>query len=119
MLDGAEESDGQQEIEIWQSDFKIYEPKKGNKLYLDSQSCWTKSVFAYTVQNLKKKIFCSLPQISGQSKSEAKESEGLVKITYGFVASSFIKIAGSSKYENFLNCTYNKTSNSNWRLTKY
>ena len=32
------------------------------------------------------------PQISGQNKSEAREPEGLVKITYGIVASSIFKM---------------------------
>ena len=71
----------------------------------------------YTVQNLTKRIICSLsvlcspqliltrsPQISGQKKSEAREPEGLVKITYGIVASSLLKRAGNSNKENFLNC---------------
>ena len=62
-----------------------------------------------TVQNSKRIIICSLsvlcsprliltrsPQISGQNKSEAKEPEGLVKITYGIVASSLFKRAGNS-----------------------
>ena len=57
----------------------------------------------------KKKIICSLfvlcfppliltisSQISGQNKSEAGEPEGLVKITYGIVASSLFKRAGNS-----------------------
>ena len=61
-----------------------------------------------TVQNLKR-IICSLPvlcspqliltrspQISGQNKSEAREPEGLVKITYGIVASSLFRRAGNS-----------------------
>ena len=37
-----------------------------------------------------------IPQISGQNKSEAREPEGLVKITYGIVASSLFKKAGNS-----------------------
>ena len=65
--------------------------------------------FVITVQNLKKRITCSLsvlcsprliltrsPQISGQNKSEAREPEGLVKITYVNVASSLCKRAGNS-----------------------
>ena len=57
----------------------------------------------------KKKIMCSVsvlcsprliltrsPQISGWNKSEARELEGLVKITYGIVASSLFKGAGNS-----------------------
>ena len=60
--------------------------------------------FTYTVQHFEKRITCSLsvlhsprliltrsPQISGQSKSEAGEPEGLVKITCGIVANSFFK----------------------------
>ena len=55
-----------------------------------------------------KKIICSLSvlcslfpmtyfgQRFGQNKSEARELEGLVKITYGFVASSPFKRAGNS-----------------------
>ena len=62
-----------------------------------------------TVQSFKKRSICSLSvlrfprliltrssQISGQNKSEAREPEGLVKITYGFVASSLFKRAGNS-----------------------
>ena len=46
----------------------------------------------YTVQKFKKREFFVLsqfsvltrsPQISGQNKSEAREPEGMVKITYG------------------------------------
>ena len=53
----------------------------------------------YTVQKFKKREFFVLsqfsvltrsPQISGQNKSEAREPEGMVKITYGIVA-SFLK----------------------------
>ena len=64
---------------------------------------------AYTAQNFRKIISCSLsvlcspritltrsPQISGQNKLEAREPEGLVKITYGIVASSLFKRAGNS-----------------------
>ena len=36
------------------------------------------------------------PQISGQNKSEAREPEGLVKMTYGIVAISLFKRAGNS-----------------------
>ena len=60
-----------------------------------------------TVENLKKNSYlfslCSLrliltksPKISDQNKSEAREPQGLVKITYGIVASSFFKRAGNS-----------------------
>ena len=62
------------------------------------------TLFDSTVQNLKNRIICSLsvlfsprliltisPQISGQNKSEARDPEGLVKITYGIFASSFLK----------------------------
>ena len=62
-----------------------------------------------TIQNLEKIIICSLsvlcspglvltrsPQISGQNKSEAREPEGLVKITYGIVTSSLFKRVGNS-----------------------
>ena len=35
--------------------------------------------------------FDQISQISGQNKSEAREQEGLVKITYGIVASSLLK----------------------------
>ena len=41
-------------------------------------------------------ILTRSPQISGQNKSEAREPEGLVKITYGIVASSLFKRAGNS-----------------------
>ena len=57
----------------------------------------------------KERIICSLSvlcsprlfltrshQISGQNMSEAREPEGLVKITDGIVASSFFKRAGNS-----------------------
>ena len=67
-----------------------------------------------TVQNLKK-IICSLsvlcspqlfltrsPQISGQNMSEARVPEGLVKITYGIVASALFKRVGNSNQEKFL-----------------
>ena len=60
----------------------------------------------HTVQNLKKNYLFSLcspqlvltrsPQKSGQYKSEAREPEGMVKITYGIVTSSFFKRAGNS-----------------------
>ena len=40
----------------------------------------------------KKQLFV----ISGQNKSEAREPEGRVKITYGIVASSLLKRAGNS-----------------------
>ena len=67
-------------------------------------------IFLYvTVQNFKKRttsylpVLCSpwliltrSPQISGQNKSEDREPEGLVKITYGIVASSLFKRAGNS-----------------------
>ena len=63
-------------------------------------------LFIVTVQNLKKIYLfslCSLwliltrsPKISDQNKSEAREPEGLVKITYGIVASSLFKRAGNS-----------------------
>ena len=55
----------------------------------------------------KKKLFvlCFPPliltissQISGQNKSEAGEPDGLVKITYGIVASSLFKRAGNSNW---------------------
>ena len=50
-----------------------------------------------TFQNLKKiPILTRSPQISGQNKSEAREPEGLVKITYGIFASSVFKSAGNS-----------------------
>ena len=62
-----------------------------------------------TIQKLEKKIIYSLsvlcsprlsltrsPQISDQNKSEAREQEGLVEITYGIAASSFFKRAGNS-----------------------
>ena len=74
-----------------------------------------------TVQNLKKNYLFSLSvlcssrliltkdhQISGQNKSEAREPEGLVKIIYGFVASSLFKRAGNSNEENFLNCGFGR-----------
>ena len=74
-------------------------------------------IYQITVENLKKIIICSLsvlcfprliltrsPKISGQDKSEAREPEGLVKITYGTVASSLFKRAGNSNKEIFLNC---------------
>ena len=58
----------------------------------------------YTVQNLKNELFVlslfsttyfdQISPISGQNKSEAR---GLVKITYGIVASSFFKRVGNSK----------------------
>ena len=77
---------------------------------------WGKK-FKFTVQNLKNNIIWSLsvlcspwliltksPQISGQNKSEAREPEGLVKLTYGIVASSLFERAGNSNHENFLNC---------------
>ena len=68
-----------------------------------------------TVENLKKKSFalCSLfstnyfDQIS-PNKSEAREPEGLVKITYGIVASSLFKRAGNSNKEQILNCLLRK-----------
>ena len=72
----------------------------------------------HTVQNSKKKncslsVLCSPriiltrpPQISGQNKSETREQEGLVKITYGIVASSLFKRAGNSNYEKILNCVH-------------
>ena len=41
-------------------------------------------------------ILTRSPQISGQNKSEAREPEGLVKITYGIVDSSLFKRAGNS-----------------------
>ena len=41
-------------------------------------------------------VLTRYPQISGQNKSEAREPEGLVKITYGIVASSLFKRAGNS-----------------------
>ena len=44
------------------------------------------------------------PLISGKNKSEAREPEGLVKITYGIVASSLFKRAGNSNYEKIFNC---------------
>ena len=43
-------------------------------------------------------------QISGQNNSDAREPEGVVKITYGIVASSLFKRAGNSNKEFFLNC---------------
>ena len=43
-------------------------------------------------------------QISDQNKSEARELEGLVKITYGSVAISLFKRAGNSNLEKDLNC---------------
>ena len=47
------------------------------------------------------------PLISGQNKSEAREPEGLVKITYGFVASSPFKRDGKFKLGNFFElCNY-------------
>ena len=49
-------------------------------------------------------ILTRSPQISGQNKSEAREPEGLVKISYGIVASSLFKRAGNSNKEIFLNC---------------
>ena len=69
-----------------------------------------------TVENLKKIIICSLsvlrslrliltrcPQISGQKKSEAREQEELVKITYGIVGSSLLKERDiQSRYLNVL-----------------
>ena len=74
-----------------------------------------KSIISVTVQNFKKRIICSLsvlcsqrliltrsPQISGQNKSEAREPERLVKITFGIVASSLFKRAGNSNQEIFL-----------------
>ena len=65
-----------------------------------------------TVQNFKKELFVlslsprliltKSPQISGQNKSEAREPEGLVNVTYGIVASYLLKKrAGNSNYENF------------------
>ena len=43
-------------------------------------------------------------QILGQNKSEARESEGLVKITYGIVTSSLFKRAGNSNQEKNFDC---------------
>ena len=64
-------------------------------------------VMGVTVEKFKKIYLFSLcsprliltrsPQISGQNMSEAREPEGLVKITYGIVASSLFKIAGKFK----------------------
>ena len=67
----------------------------------------------------KKIIICSLSvlcfpqiiltrssQISGQNKSKARKPEGVVKITYGIVASFLFKRAGNSNMEKFLNCAY-------------
>ena len=85
-----------------------------------------------TVQNIKKRIIFSLPvlcsprliltrspQISDQNKSVAREPEGLVKITYGIVASSLFKRAGNSNYEDFLNCDmyHFLTEIKGWRWT--
>ena len=36
-------------------------------------------------------ILTRSPQISGQNKSEAREPEGLVKITYGMMLAPFLK----------------------------
>ena len=41
-------------------------------------------------------ILTRSPQISDQNKSEAREPEGLIKITYDIVASSLFKRAGNS-----------------------
>ena len=41
-------------------------------------------------------ILTRSPQISGQNKSEVREPEGMVKITYGVVASSPFKKVGNS-----------------------
>ena len=62
--------------------------------------------FGDILLKIKKKrlILTRTPQISGQNKSEAREPEGLVKITYGFFASSLFKRAGNSNYEKILNC---------------
>ena len=60
-----------------------------------------------TVQKFKKRIICSFsvpqrliltrsPQISDKNNSETRELKGLIKITYGIVASSLFKRAGNS-----------------------
>ena len=41
-------------------------------------------------------ILTTAPQISGQNKSEAREPEELVEITYGMVVSSLFKRANNS-----------------------
>ena len=43
-------------------------------------------------------------QISGQNKSEARELERLVKITYGFWRIEIFGLAGNSNSEKKLNC---------------
>ena len=55
-------------------------------------------------------ILTRSPQISGQNKSEAREPEGLVKITYGIVASSLFKRVGNSNKETILNSACQKNS---------
>ena len=81
-----------------------------DKILLKKCNFGSDTLLVHTVQNFKKIIIiCSLfflcspgliltrsPQISGQNKSEAREVEGLVKITYGIVASSLFKRAGNS-----------------------
>ena len=65
----------------------------------------------YTVQNLKKRLILRRsPQISGQNKSEARELEGLVKITYGIVASSLFKSAGEFKLGKIFGLWYSTCS---------
>ena len=55
-----------------------------------------KSICSLSVLCSSQLILNRSPQISGQNKSEARELEGLVKITYGIVASSLFKKAGNS-----------------------
>ena len=85
----------------------------GFRMGKDSQIKWVfffvKYFIARHCSKFKKRIACSLsvlysprliltrsPQISGLNKSEAREPEGLVKTTYGIVASSLFKRAGNS-----------------------
>ena len=68
-------------------------------------SKFKKKLFVLSLFSVPHDLFWpDLPQIPGQNKSEAREPEGLVKITYGIVASSIFKRAGNSNYEKFLNC---------------
>ena len=55
-----------------------------------------KYIFALSLLCSPQLILTRSPQISGQNRSEAREPEGLVKITYGIVTIPLFKRAGNS-----------------------
>ena len=103
--------------------FPNFELSKLLTIEFPEPPCYIKNrILNHTVQNLKKElhvlslfprlILTRSPQISGQNKSEGREPEGLVKITYGIGA-------GNSNQEIFLNCdqpNYPNKPEMCWRL---